>query len=56
MAKQNEVTKKEKDEELNEGAELCPDCGSEKVWEEGNMICPDCDVEIDFFGDDEEDK
>ena len=45
--------KKVKADEMNEGAELCPKCGSQLVWEEGKKICPDCDVEIDFFGDDD---
>lgn len=54
MAKQNKVPKEQK-EEFDEGAELCPKCGNEMVWEEGKKICPDCDVEIDFFGDEEDD-
>lgn len=46
-----------KEEELDEGIELCPKCGSEMVWEDNKKICPDCDTEIDFFGEkDEEEK
>jgi len=50
-------TKKKTNEDpdlAEEGAELCPKCGSQLVWEDGKKICPDCDVEIDFFGDDSE--
>ena len=51
-----ETKKKVKDnpELAEEGAELCPKCGSQLIWEDGKKICPDCDVEIDFFGDDNE--
>jgi rubrerythrin len=42
--------------ELDEGVELCPDCGSRLVWEDGEKVCPNCDTKIDFFGDEDERK
>ena len=51
MNKEKKKNIKDEAEEMDEGAELCPKCGSQLVWEEGKKICPDCDVEIDFFGD-----
>lgn len=43
-----------KDENIEEGKELCEVCGNELVEEDGVKVCPKCDAEIDFFGEDEE--
>ncbi len=52
MEKEIKKTRKDDEDQPEEGAELCPKCGNELTWEDGKKICPDCDVEIDFFGDD----
>lgn len=49
---------KDKDNESvieDTGETLCANCGSVKIVEEGKLICPHCDVQIDFFGEDDDD-
>ena len=52
MEKDKKKNRTDDKNQPEEGAELCLKCGNELIWEEGKKICPDCDVEIDFFGED----
>ncbi|MFA5197423.1 MAG: hypothetical protein WC437_03285 [Patescibacteria group bacterium] len=54
MKKKADKKKLSEPEGIDEGAQLCPKCGSQMILEEGKLICPHCDGEIDFFGDKEE--
>ncbi|RJO60927.1 hypothetical protein C4544_04115 [candidate division WS5 bacterium] len=41
-------------EELDEGQELCPDCGNLMIKEGGKLVCSSCSDTLDFLGDDED--
>jgi Zn finger protein HypA/HybF involved in hydrogenase expression len=36
--------------------ELCEKCGSKLATEDGMKFCPNCQGQIDFFGDDDDEK
>lgn len=41
------------EEELDEGQELCPECGNLMIKEGDKLVCSSCSDDIDFLGDDE---